>query len=157
MKKVFMVILVTCISVLVIFTGTSFIYAETAAVSIDIKPGVDNLTNPINLKSKGVVPVAVFSTAVEGVLTFDATTIDPASVIFAGASPVKWASEDVNLDGWLDMVFFFNTQSLALGSDSTSATLTANTTDGNDITETDSVKIVPIKGTASAQIVSKKK
>ena len=145
MKKLFMVMLITCISVLVIFTGTSFIYAaDPLEVTIDIKPGEDNLTNPINLKAKGKVPVAVFSSnAIDSVLAFDATMIDPATVLFAGAPSVKSVLKDVNLDGLMDVVFFFNTQSLILDSTSTSATLTASTTDGSTITGTDSVKIVP--------------
>jgi hypothetical protein len=47
-------------------------------VSIDIKPG--SYPNSINLCSHGVVPVAILSG--DG---FDATTIDPTSVMFAGA------------------------------------------------------------------------
>ena len=60
-------------------------------VDIDIKPGSD--PNSINLKSKGVVPVAVLTTP-----DFDAATVDPATVEFAGASPVRWTMEDVDGD-----------------------------------------------------------
>ena len=67
------------------------------AQELDIKPGSD--PNSINLKSKGVVPVAVLSDD-----NFDATTIDPDTVEFAGASPLRWAIEDVDGDGDMDMV-----------------------------------------------------
>ena len=108
-------------------------------VSIDIKPGEGD-TNPIGLKAKGLVPVAVLSTS-----DFDALTIVTSTVMFAGAEPVKYVVEDVNGDSNPDILFFFNTQDLNLDANSTSATLTADTTDGKHIRGTDSVKIVPSK------------
>jgi hypothetical protein len=108
----------------------------TYEVDIDIKPG--SCPNSINLKSKGVVPVAVLTTP-----DFDASDVDPETVLFAGASPVRWTMEDVDGDGDMDMLFHFKTQELNLVSGSTEATLTGYTTWGNPITGTDSVKIVP--------------
>jgi Tol biopolymer transport system component len=105
-------------------------------VDIDIKPG--SFPNSINLKSKGVVPVAVLTTA-----DFDASTIDPQTVEFAGASPVRWTMEDVDGDGDLDMLFHFKTQELNLTADSTEATLTGETYAGVSIQGTDTVNIVP--------------
>ena len=53
-------------------------------VPMDIKPG--SYPNSINLKSNGVVLVAVLTTTV-----FDASTVvDPATVFFADADPVRW-------------------------------------------------------------------
>jgi hypothetical protein len=105
-------------------------------VSIDIKPGSD--PNSINLKSKGVVPVAVLTTD-----NFDASTVDPATVLFAGAQPVRWTLEDVDGDGDEDLLFHFRTQELNLTSDSTEATLTGKTLDGVWAIEgTDAVNIV---------------
>ena len=109
-------------------------------VEIDIKPGSN--TNSINLKSKGVVPVVVFTIA--GGL--DAGTIDPGTVLFAGASPVRWKLCDVDDDGDKDMLFHFKTQELVeLDKDSTKATLTGTTFGGEDIELTDEVRIVPQK------------
>ena len=105
-------------------------------VAIDIKPGSD--PNSINLGSKGVVPVAVL-TADE----FDATTVDPATVLFAGAPPVHWALEDVDGDGDVDMILHFKTQALGLDATSTEATLTGSTYDEQEIQGTDTVRIVP--------------
>jgi hypothetical protein len=85
---------------------------------IDIKPGNDQ--NNINLKSNGVVPVAVLTTD-----EFDAATIDPATAQFAGAAPDHWNLEDVDGDGDDDVMFHFRTQELDLDEDSTEATLTA--------------------------------
>jgi len=105
-------------------------------VSIDIKPGSD--PNSINLTSKGKTPVAVLTND-----TFDATLIDPVSVLFAGASPVKWAVEDVDGDGDTDMIFHFKTQELELDGSSTEAELTGYVVGGLEFSGNDSVNIVP--------------
>jgi len=108
----------------------------TSEVTIDIKPGSDK--NNINLKSRGVVPVAVLTTD-----DFDAGTVDPATVQFAGAAPVCWKLKDVDDDGDDDMMFHFRTQDLNLDQDSTEATLTGQTTQGVLIEGSDEVRIVP--------------
>ncbi len=107
-------------------------------VEIDIKPG--SVPNSINLSSKGVVPVAVLTTD-----EFDASTVDPDTVFFAGASPVRWVECDVDDDGDLDMLFHFKTQDLELEEDSPDATLTGETYGGDSIQGTDTVNIVPKK------------
>lgn len=107
-------------------------------VEIDIKPC--SYPNSINLKSKGVVPVAVLTTE-----DFDASTIDPETVEFAGAQPLRWTVEDVDYDGDLDLLFHFKTQELDLNEDSTEATLTGRTYEDDEITGTDDVRIVPPK------------
>jgi len=107
-------------------------------VEIDIKTGGN--PNSINLKSKGVVPVAVLTT--DG---FDARNIDPTTVEFAGASPVRWTLCDVDDDGDEDMLFHFETQELKLDENSTEAILTGKTTEEKVIRGTDGVQIVPQK------------
>ena len=104
--------------------------------TIDIKPGSD--LNNINLKSKGVVPVAVLSTD-----DFDASTIDTDTdtVKFAGVSPVRWTMEDVDDDGDEDMLFHFRTKDLELDENSTKATLTVD----GIAAGTDTVRIVQSK------------
>ena len=94
-------------------------------VHIDIKPG--SCPNPLNLQSKGVLPVAVLGTE-----DFDVSTIDPATIRLALAVgegepyviPLRWAYEDVatpfegelcdchdlNGDGYLDLTLKFDTQ-----------------------------------------------
>ena len=124
-------------------SGTFIIYLappETSVeqVEIDIKPG--SYPNSINLKSKGVVPVAVLTTE-----DIDAITIDPDTVKFAGASPLRWTQEDVDNDGDMDMLFHFKTQELNLDENSTEAMLTGETFGGDGITGTDEVRIVPKK------------
>jgi outer membrane protein assembly factor BamB len=106
-------------------------------VTIDIKPG--SFPNSINLKSKGVVPLAIISSS-----DFDATTVIPGSVSFAGSTDLQHNHiEDVNSDGLLDLVLHFNTQSLSLlQSGSIIGALTGNTTDEKKVFGQDSIIIV---------------
>jgi len=108
---------------------------------IDIKPR--SYPNSINLKSKGVVPVALL-----GSDTFDVSTVDLSTVVFAGATPVHWAIEDVNSDGYMDIVFHFSTESLTeLTATSTSAALAGKyTIEGS---------YLPFLGSDTVNIVSK--
>jgi hypothetical protein len=105
-------------------------------VDIDIKPG--GYPNSINLRSKGMVSVAVLTSE-----DFDASTVDLNTVELAGAKPVRWGLEDVDGDGDEDMLLQFSTQELNLDENSTEATLTGKTTGGQPITGTDTVNIVP--------------
>ena len=74
---------------------------------------------------------------------FDATTVDPVTVEFTGASPLRWAVKDVDFDGDLDYLFFFKIQELGLNPSSTEATLKGQKLDGVNIEGTDTVNIVP--------------
>lgn len=116
--------------------GYATVVPPVIEVEIDIKPGSD--PNSINLGSKGVVPVAVLTTD-----DFDASAVDPVTVSFADAQPLRWALEDVDGDGDMDLLFHFNTQELNLGESSTEATLIGATGGGQSIQGTDTVDIVP--------------
>ena len=109
---------------------------DTINVEIDVKRC--SCPNSINLKSRGVVPVVVWTTQ-----DFDASTIDPDTVLFADAEPVRWTLDDVDYDGDLDLLLHFKTQDLNLTESSTEATLTGTTYGGQPIQGTDSVNIVP--------------
>jgi YVTN family beta-propeller protein len=113
--------------------------AEVLQVAIDIRIKPGGHRNPINLKSKGKVPVAILSDA-----TFDAATVDPSTVVFAGASPrsIGTSLEDVSGDGLLDMVLHFRTQDLTLQPGDTEACLSGQTTNGQAFTGCDSVHII---------------
>ncbi len=67
-------------------------------VQIDIKPGT--YPNDINLKSKGVVPIAILTTA-----DFDPISVDPGTVVFGETTPVRWTRADVDNDGDIDLLF----------------------------------------------------
>lgn len=111
---------------------------------VNIKPGSE--PNSINLSSAGVIPVAILSLP-----TFDATTVDPESVLLEG-SGVKLVGkserllcnqEDVNGDGMLDLICKFQTDQLQVEVGDSVAELTATTFDGTPIRGEDSVRIVP--------------
>ena len=95
---------------------------DTLAVPVDIKPG--SCPNPVNVVSKGVLPVAVLGTA-----DFDVSLIDPNTIKLNGVAPLRWAFEDVGTpyapfrdkwdayacneegpDGYMDLSLKFDTQ-----------------------------------------------
>lgn len=123
---------------------------EHSPVTIDIKPG--SYPNAINLSSKGLLPVALMSTA-----DFDASLFTPEMTHLSdanlpmtagctGAMAERWVLDDVNHDGMADLVFFFQVQDLALSSSSTVATFMAHGSYVGatlHIMGTDSVTVVP--------------
>jgi hypothetical protein len=104
-------------------------------VDIDVMPG--SSTNPINLKSKGKTPVAILTS-----VDFDAATVDPPTVVLAGASPLKWAWEDFDLDGDVDLMLKFKTQELDLTTNSAEVVLVGETFDGAPIWGSDVVRVL---------------
>ncbi len=87
-------------------------------LAVDIKPV--SCPNPVNVKSKGVLPIAILGSA-----DYDVTTIDPTSVRLAGVEPLRNSLEDVGRpvsdsndcncttdgpDGFLDLTLKFETQ-----------------------------------------------
>jgi len=98
-------------------------------VPVDIKP--TSCPNPLNVKSKGVLPVAILGTD-----SFDATQVDPSTITLQGVAPIRWAIADVAApyspyigkescqncttagpDGYSDLTLKFDTQAIveALG------------------------------------------
>ena len=117
---------------------------EVLKVAIDIKPG--SSVNPIQLKSKGKVPVAIL-----GNPAFDVTTVDRRTVVFAEASPLSIGGlpEDVNGDGLLDLLLHFETQDLQLQPGDTQACLSGKTWSGQAFTGCDTVRIIELKAKKS--------
>jgi hypothetical protein len=132
---------------------------EPPGMSLDIKPG--SCPNPVNVKSKGVLPVAVLGTE-----EFDVSTIDPSTITLSregaeeSVSPLRWSYEDVatpfegelcdchdlNGDGYLDLTLKFKIQEMVatLGLDEICGgtiplTLLANLEDGTAIAARDCV------------------
>ena len=117
----------------------------TLPVDIDIKPGSD--PNSINTKSMGKVPVAIL-----GSDTFDVTDVDVTTLAFgpSGATPIHdltdpvvYAShlEDVNNDGFTDLVSHYVQKETGLLSGDIEACITGQTTGGTPIEGCDSVKV----------------
>ena len=113
-----------------------------SVVLIDIKPG--SWPNSINVRNKGVIPVAVLSSDV-----FDATTIDSTTARF-GPSGARIAHgsghiEDVNSDGYLDLVMHFVTLETGISCGDNSADLYSVTYSGTTAIGTDAVRVVACK------------
>lgn len=134
-------------------------------VAIDVKP--QSCPNPLNLKSKGIMPVAVL-----GREDFDVNAIDLASIRLEGVAPIRSSLEDVGAppadgnececteegpDGFMDLTLKFKTQQIVeqLGSvlgDATYGTsadpnvlvltLTGSLSDGRPIEGSDCVVLV---------------
>ena len=93
---------------------------------------------PLNLKSRGRLPVTILSTD-----DFDATAIDPASVQLAGAWPVKYMVKDVNRDGYPDLKLFFNMRELSINPDDPCIQMIAQDYSGEYMLGLPPVRIVP--------------
>ena len=112
-------------------------------VLIDIKPDGDPNSIIVNNRNKnGVIPVAILSDA-----GFDASSVDPSTVAFGpNGAVIAHASghiDDVNMDGFPDLLLHFKTVDTGIASGDTSATLTGTTLGGESIEGMDSVNPVP--------------
>lgn len=132
-------------------------------VALDIRP--QSCPNPLNVNSKGVLPVAILGTA-----TFDVTQVDVATVRLEGVSPLRSSLEDVTApfvpftgkrqatdcteagpDGFQDLTLKFDTQAVvaALGpvtdQEVLAFKLTGQLLDGTPIVGEDVVKILKKK------------
>lgn len=115
----------------------------TIKVKIDIKPGSD--PNCFNNNKAGIIPVAILGSA-----DFNVQNIDPATVALNGLA-VKAVGksnkllahyEDVNADGFQDLVVQIEDSGRVFAAGDTAATLTGNLYDGRAFEGTDAVCIV---------------
>lgn len=107
-------------------------------VAIDVRPGSD--TNPVNLRSRGTLPVALLGSA-----AFAVGDVDRARLAFGPAgSPPRGAGslEDVNADGFADLLLHFPTGSSGLAPADTEACLTGATLEDEDFVGCDRVRIL---------------
>lgn len=130
-------------------TGIRIVERAPIGLLVDVRPGSD--INPVNLKSKGVLPVAILTTD-----SFDPTVsvaeigiADP-ELVELGAIPVpptNFAIEDVNGDGVDDLLLFFSIPELvdagAIDSETTTLELSGTATDGTVLSGSDVVSVVP--------------
>jgi hypothetical protein len=119
-------------------------------VTIDIHPGSDK--NPINVKEKGVVPVAIL-----GSESFDVRSIDVTTLAFGGTKLVPPAHnlndpsvyedhlKDVNSDGFMDLVSHYSVQEAGIVCGDISAMLIGMTTSGENFQGVDRITTVGCK------------
>ncbi len=126
--------------------------ATNTSTGIDIKPG--SCKNPLNVKSKGVLPVAIIGSG-----SFSVSDIDPSSVRLADVEALRSSIEDAATsscstegpDGYPDLSLKFDTQEIvaALGEvsdgDVITLTLTGTLYDGTEFTAEDIVTVL-VKG-----------
>ncbi len=108
----------------------------TVNVDIDIKPNSD--PNSVNPKSMGLVPVAIL-----GSDTFDVSDVDVTTLTFGldGATPAHGGHlEDVNDDGFTDLVTHYKQKETGITKGDTEACLTGETFDATPIEGCDSIK-----------------
>ena len=118
---------------------------DVMQATIDIKPGSD--PNAINCSVENeVIAVAILTTD-----TFDATTVNHATVTFEGASEThidkkngepRRHEEDIDGDGDTDLVLHFRLGDTDLTCTSTDGTLTGETFDGQTIEGADAVRMI---------------
>jgi hypothetical protein len=145
-------LIVVALIATVLIPGVPSAYAQDmyphTHVTIDVKPG--SYPNAINIKSKGAVPVAVLGSA-----SFDVNDVQADTVRFgpmhdpegmhqhdAGAAALRYAPEDVNADGYVDLVFHFKAAETGLDAEDAQACLHGTLDDGQHFCGHDSVKVL---------------
>ena len=122
------------------------VQATVISFEVDIKP--NNVVNSINPGSGGLIPVAIL-----GSETFDVAGVNVGSLAFGvpfGVPPCCPGPahgghlEDVNLDGFTDLVLHFPTQETGISAGDTEACLTGALLDGYLFEEgCDMIRTVP--------------
>jgi hypothetical protein len=125
--------------------SVTFTAPSSVLVDIDIKPGSE--TNCINEGANGVIPVAILGNG-----AFEMTDVDVLSLLFAGLEvrirgdgEPSCSLDDVNADGWLDLVcqFAYSPERWTPGEGE--AILRGELLGGTEIQGADSICIVPRK------------
>jgi hypothetical protein len=108
-------------------------------VAIDINPA--SSSNTINPRSGAQIPAAILTTT-----SFDAATVDPATVRFGRtgteAPPSQFTLVDVDADGDSDLVLLFHIRETGIACGDTSASLTGEAFGGEAIEGSDSIQTI---------------
>ena len=87
--KRFLLIVITFI----IFIIAGYLLSFPCQVKLDIKP--KSCPNPLNIKSKGVLPVAILGGTVVDGFFLNVDSINVCTVRLEGVAPIRWSIEDV--------------------------------------------------------------
>jgi len=118
-----------------------YVVPTRIVIPIDIKPGSD--INDIKPMSPGLLPVVVF-----GSPSFDVLAVDPATVRFGPkGAPLAHRNgphfEDIDGDGYADLIAHFRVRETGLSTDDAKACLMAQLADGSEIEGCDSIRTLP--------------
>jgi hypothetical protein len=118
--------------------------ADPIAVDVDIKPGGDS--SPINLMSRGLIPVALLGSA-----SFEVTEVDVSTLAFgpgaAGPAHKRGGhTADLNDDGFENLLSHYRIQESAIAINDTEACVTGELFDGARFEGCDTIRTVPACG-----------
>jgi len=116
---------------------TRAVVGGSPKVTIDIEPCCKGNLIILARSCLGVPSVTILNTP-----EFDATTVDPSTVVFAGATAKWWKAVDVDHDGGKDLLLTFKTQDTNLTPKDTQACLDGKTYGGDAIHACDSVHVI---------------
>jgi hypothetical protein len=119
--------------------GDLIIASPVLSVGVDVRPGES--PNPINIGSRGVVPVAIL-----GSEELEASQIDVLSVRFGPGSAAPSGAglfEDVNGDGVVDLLLRFSAQASGFSAGDAEGCIVGETVSGEAVAGCDAVVVVP--------------